>query len=101
MAGKFLRRGAIIDSVKSEHRTNAIRKRKGLIRHPIRAYSCGCPDPNCGAFHLIRTEITIPTPDECAALLAQDNRIRKPSRAGMQKKGGPRSAPLGPRQPKR
>ena len=78
MAGKFLTRGAIIDSVKSEHRTNAIRKRKGLTRYPIRAYSCGCPDPNCGAFHLIRTETRIPTAAECKELLATDNRIRKP-----------------------
>src|SRR5215475_2538767 len=82
MAGKFLKRDAIIDSVKSEHRTNAIRKRNGLTRHPIRGYSCGCPDPNCGAFYLIRTEQTIPTPKECKALLATDNRVRKPPKPG-------------------
>ena len=85
MAGKFLRRGAIIDSVKSEHRTNAIRKRKGLTRHPISAHSCQCPDPNCGAFHLIRTERTIPTPEECETLLAKDNRVRKPRKSGVRK----------------
>jgi len=29
MADKYLRRGAIIDTIKSEQRTNAIQKRKG------------------------------------------------------------------------
>jgi hypothetical protein len=79
MAGKFLKRGAIIDSVKSEHRTNAIRKREGLTRHPISAHSCGCTDPNCGAFHLIRTERTIPTTEEAIATLVRDKKARKTS----------------------
>jgi hypothetical protein len=77
MAGKFLRRDAIIDSVKSEHRTNAIRKRKGQSRRPITAASCGCPDPSCGAFHIIRKERTIPTAEEADALLAGGKKIRK------------------------
>lgn len=99
MAGKFLRRDAIIDTVKDEHRTSAVRKRKGLTRHPITAHSCGCPDPNCGAFQLIRTERTIPTPEECKAILAKDNRVRKPEKPGKHRveyrKGS--SAPIGPR----
>ncbi|MCC2670306.1 MAG: hypothetical protein K0Q72_2777 [Armatimonadetes bacterium] len=81
MAGKFLGRDAIIDTVKSEERANAIRKRSGLERHPIHAYACGCPDPNCGAFHTIDTDHTIPTPEECAKRLAEDNRERKPAKA--------------------
>jgi hypothetical protein len=56
MAGKFLRRGAIIDTLKSEERTNAIQKRNGLTMHPVQVTSCGCPDPNCGAWHTILTE---------------------------------------------
>lgn len=76
MVRKFLKRDAIIDSVKSEHRANAIRKRQGLTRHPISAHSCGCPDPHCGAFHLIRTERTIPTAEEADAVLAADKAIR-------------------------
>ena len=36
MAGKFLKRDAIIDTVKSEHRANAARKRQDLTKHPIR-----------------------------------------------------------------
>ena len=80
MAGKFLRRGAIIDTIKSEQRTNAIQKRKGLSQHPVTVTSCGCPDPNCGAWHTIRTERTIPTTEECRTLLNEDSHTRKPAR---------------------
>jgi hypothetical protein len=90
MAGKFLKRDAIIDTVKSEHRTNAIRKRRRLTRHPVKARSCGCPDPSCGAFHLIRTERTIPTPTEADASLATDKKARK-SQARGRKAGTARS----------
>jgi hypothetical protein len=80
MAGKFLTRDAIIDSVKSEHRTNAIRRRTGLTRHPIVGCSCGCPAPSCGAFYIIRTEQTIPTPEQCVEILARDKRMRNDAR---------------------
>ncbi len=80
MAGKFLGRDAIIDAVKGEHRTNAIRRRKGLTRHPIDAHSCGCPDPGCGAFHLIRTDRAIPTAEEADAALAAARAHRKASK---------------------
>ena len=80
MAGKFLRRDAIIDTVKGEHRTAACRKRLGLERHPVRTTSCGCPDPNCGAFHVIQTNRFIPTADECRALLVKHNQERRQSR---------------------
>jgi hypothetical protein len=89
MAGKFLKRDAIIDTVKSEHRTHAIRKRRGLTQHPISAHSCGCPDPNCGAFHVIRTERTIPTAEEADAALTADKRARKAS-ARVRKANAPR-----------
>ena len=82
MAGKFMRRAAIIDSVKTEHAVNARRRREGLIRHPIRGYACGCPDPGCGAFYLIDTTSVIPTAAECRALLTAHNRGRKASRRG-------------------
>jgi hypothetical protein len=89
MAGKFLKRDAIVDTVKSEHRINAIRKRSGLTKHPISVTSCGCPDPNCGAFHMIRTERTIPGAEESDALLIADNRKRKEtgSRRKRKRKG--------------
>jgi hypothetical protein len=77
MAGKFLKHGAIVDLVKSEHRTNAIRKRRRLTAHPITVTVCGCPNPNCGGWHTIRTERTIPTTAECETALAQDNVRRK------------------------
>jgi hypothetical protein len=77
MAGKFLRRGAIIDTIKSEQRTNAIQKRKGLKKHPVRVTSCGCPDPNCGAWHTILTDRTVPTDVEATQLLVQGKQKRK------------------------
>ena len=80
MAGKFLRRDAIVDTVKSEHRTNAIQKREGLTQHPVTVTSCGCPDPICGCFHTIRTERIIPTPEEADKQLAKDKRDRKIAR---------------------
>jgi hypothetical protein len=89
MAGKFLKRDAIIDSVKSEQRTNAVRKRRGLTRHPIRGASCGCPDPGCGAFHWIDTERTIPTAEAADAALAADKAVRKATKR-VRKKAGSR-----------
>jgi hypothetical protein len=88
MAGKFLKRDAIIDTVKSEQRTNAIRKRRGLDGHPITAHSCGCPDPACGAFHLIREEKVIPTVEEADAALA----ARKPCRSAKKARASARKA---------
>lgn len=85
MAGKFHKRDAIIDSVKSEHRTNAIRKRSGLARHPIRAEWCGCSDPGCGAFHMIRTERVIPTAAEADATLTADKKGRKAKKRSSKK----------------
>jgi hypothetical protein len=77
MAGKYLKRGAIIDTLKSEQRTNAVRKRAGLTAHPITVTSCGCPDPNCGAWHTIETERIIPKTDECKLILATGKKRRK------------------------
>ena len=77
MASKFLPRGALIDLKKSEERTNALRKREGLERHPVRLVVCGCPDPNCGGWHTILTDRLIPAPEECRVLLGQHNKLRK------------------------
>jgi hypothetical protein len=77
MAGKFLKPGAIADTVRSEQRTNAIRKRSGLTKHPVQVTSCGCPDPDCGAWHTVVTGRTIPTEAECANLIAEDNKTGK------------------------
>ena len=80
MAGKLMGRDAIIDLVKSEHRANARRRREGLTRHPIVGFACGCPDPNCGGWHAVVTERTIPTADEADAALAADKAVRKASK---------------------
>jgi hypothetical protein len=77
MTGKYLRRGAIIDTLKSEERTNAIQKRDGLTMHPVSVTSCGCPAPNCGAWHTIITERTLPTVAECEDIIKVNNKIRK------------------------
>lgn len=77
---KFMGREAIIDLVKSEHRTNARRRREGLTRHPVVGFACGCPDPTCGGWHAIVTERTIPTAAEATALLAADKATRKASK---------------------
>jgi hypothetical protein len=81
MAGKFLRRGAIVDTIKNEQRTNAIKKREGLTQHPVTVTSCGCPDPNCGCWHTIRTERTIPTPEQAVERLLEDKKDRKSAKA--------------------
>ncbi len=80
MSGKFLLRGAIVDTIKSEHRTNAIQKREGLTQHPVTVTSCGCPDLNCGCWHTIRTERTIPTTEQAVERLANDKKDRKARR---------------------
>jgi len=77
MAGKFLRKNAITDTIKSEQRTNAERRRLGQTGHPITATPCGCPDPNCGAFHSIRTDRIIPTAEQADADLVVNQAERK------------------------
>ena len=78
MVGKYMRRGAIIDTIKSEERTNAIQKRQGT-RHPVRATVCGCPDPNCGAWHTIIQDRVLPTADE-AALILKSSKVARTSK---------------------
>lgn len=68
MAGKFMKRGAVVDTIKSEERTNALQKRNGT-NFAVRTTICGCPDPNCGAWHTILEERPLPTPEEAAATL--------------------------------
>jgi hypothetical protein len=90
MAGKFLRRGAIVDTIKSEQRTNAIQKREGLTQHPVTVTSCGCPNPDCGCWHTIQTERTIPTSEEAIARLVSEKKSRKSAKT--KKRGKPEKA---------
>ena len=80
MAGKFLRRGAIIDTKKSEERMNAAQKRAGNTRYHVRVTSCGCPDPNCGAFHVADPTRPLPDTAEAVATLKRDSVERKSSK---------------------
>ena len=77
MPGKFLRRGALVDLIKSQERTNAIQKRDGLTQHPVRTTVCGCPDPNCGGWHTILTKKKVPTEDECRSIFQHEKTKRK------------------------
>src|SRR4051812_23896605 len=103
MAGKFLKRDAIIDTIKSEERMNALRRRAGLTRHPVHGASCGCSDPGCGAFHWIDRETTIPAPKEVVERLGRASGLRSqpytgsssPPAAGTPGGGGAPPAPRG------
>jgi hypothetical protein len=77
MVGKFLKRGALVDVKKSAERTNAKVKREGLAQHPVRFTTCGCPDPNCGGWHTIITDRTIPSAEDCIEIIKNDNQARK------------------------
>lgn len=68
MAGKFMRRDAVIDTIKSEERTNSIQKRNGT-NHPVRTTVCGCPDPSCGAWHTILKDRELPSSAEAEETL--------------------------------
>lgn len=69
MAGKFLSRNAIIDTIKSEARMNSLQNRSAGPRYHVDTVSCGCPDDNCGAFHAIRSDRPLPSPGEADATL--------------------------------
>jgi hypothetical protein len=77
MARKLMGRDAIIDLVKSEHRTNARRRREGLTQHPVVGFVCGCSVPTCGGWYAIITTRIIPTASEADATLASDKATRK------------------------
>jgi hypothetical protein len=77
MSGKFLRHGALVDLIKSEERTNAIQKRDGLTAHPVRTATCGCPDPDCGGWHKIATDVMMPTSEDCVAILQIEKASRR------------------------
>ncbi len=68
MPGKFMKRGAVVDMIKSEERTNAIQKRNGT-NFAVTATICCCPDPNCGGWHTIREDRPLPSAAEADATL--------------------------------
>ncbi len=68
MTGKFMRRAAVIDTQKGMEAINSKQKREGTRFH-VRTVQCGCPDANCGAFHVIETDRTLPTSDQAVETL--------------------------------
>jgi hypothetical protein len=69
MSRPLLGRSAIVDTIESKERTNAIQKREGLTEHPVRFSVCG--------WHTIETNRKVPSQDECAEMLKADNSARK------------------------
>lgn len=80
MAGKFLKPEALADFKKSQERTLARQKREGLAQHPVRFFVCGCSDVGCAGWHSILTDRTVPTAEECAEIIRNDNQTRKRGR---------------------
>lgn len=78
MSGKFLKRNAIIDTIKSEEKMNSFQARSGITRYHVDTVPCGCPDDNCGAFHLVRTDRPLPSPTEADATLLARRRGKRP-----------------------
>ena len=77
MVGKFLKRGAIVDTIKSGERMIAVQKRSGKTMYHVDVVSCGCPDENCGAFHVLREDRPLPTAQEALDTLLSRQRQRK------------------------
>jgi hypothetical protein len=77
MKNKFLNRTAIAEILAWERAANAQRRRRGLRDRPLRFIPCGCPSPGCGGFFVIAEADSIPSAQECQALLAADSRSRK------------------------
>ena len=79
MSGKFLRRNAIIDTIKSAEKMNSMQARSGATRYHVDTVPCGCPDHNCGAFHVLRSDRPLPSPVEADATLAARRRGKRTS----------------------
>ena len=77
MSGKFLKRNAIIDTLKSAEKMNSMQARNGSTRHHVETVPCGCPDDNCGAFHLLRSDRPLPSPSEADATLLERRRGKR------------------------
>ena len=76
MAGKFMNRNAVINTIKSQERTNAQQKRSGIQNH-VTATICQCGDPDCGAFHTIDKDRVLPSRQKCEGILKGHNRRKK------------------------
>jgi hypothetical protein len=74
MAGKFLKRNAIIDTIRSEEKMNSLQARSDAPDYHVDTVPCGCPSDDCGAFHVMRTSRPLPTPNEADATLRNRRR---------------------------
>lgn len=76
MSGKFMRRNAVIDTLKGLEAVNSRQKREGT-HFAVRTTQCGCPDDNCGAFHVIETDRPLPTAEDAVKTLRDKKKLRK------------------------
>lgn len=76
MAGKFMNRNAVINTIKDQERTNAEQKRSGTQNH-VTATICQCGDPDCGAFHTIDKDRPLPSNQKCEDILKAHNWRKK------------------------
>jgi hypothetical protein len=76
MSGKFMRRDAVIDTQKGMEAVNSRQRREGT-RFAVRTVACGCPDPGCGAFHVVETSRPLPTTDQATATLKTKKKRKK------------------------
>jgi len=77
MVGIFLNEKELYDLKKSEERTNAIQRREDKEHYHVYAVVCGCPDPECGGWHVIDESRKLPTTAECAEILKKHNKTKK------------------------
>lgn len=63
-----MNRSAVIDTLKGSEAVNSRQKREGT-NFAVRTVQCGCPDPGCGAFHVIEKARLIPTKEQAEATL--------------------------------
>lgn len=68
MAGKFMNRNAVINTIKSQERMNAQQTREGSNNH-VHATICQCSFPDCGAFHTADENRPLPTIDKCDKII--------------------------------
>ncbi|WP_369942321.1 hypothetical protein [Xanthomonas medicagonis] len=82
MAGKFLKRGDIVDVIKSAERNNALQRRIGLPSRALRFIPCSYADPDCGSLQTIDLAHTRPAMQGCDPLIRTDNKARASVKRG-------------------
>jgi len=80
MTGKFLTPGEIADLKRSQDKVRSLQKREGTTEFHSELIVCGCPDPDCGGWHVVVKERPLPNENTAKTLLAADNKRPKPKK---------------------